>query len=108
MAKVDESTLVQMGREYPDMGAGAVVERLRDIATLAKRHESLCVRYCNEGDFNPKRIENAEKRIADLLKIMFPGTGFIAQRDPRGATIKLNPPSGATNDWGREGLCVLA
>ena len=108
MTTVDPSTLVQMGREYPYIGPGAVAERLKIIATLAKRHESLCVRYCNEADFNPKRIDNAELRIAKLVSIMFNGTGLSFQRDPRGATVKLLPPSRATNDWAGEGLCVLA
>lgn len=26
--------------------------------------------------------------------------------DPRGAVVKLQVPSGRTNDWGREGVCV--
>lgn len=26
--------------------------------------------------------------------------------DPRGCTLKLKVPSGRTDDWGREGLCV--
>jgi hypothetical protein len=26
--------------------------------------------------------------------------------DPRGCVLKLQVPSGATNDWGREGVCV--
>ena len=30
----------------------------------------------------------------------------IFQGDPRGATVKLKVPSGATNDWRRQGICV--
>jgi hypothetical protein len=26
--------------------------------------------------------------------------------DPRGAVLKLQVPSGRTNDWGKEGICV--
>lgn len=26
--------------------------------------------------------------------------------DPRGATLKIQVPSGFTNDWGKEGICV--
>lgn len=26
--------------------------------------------------------------------------------DPRGCTVKLQMPSGRTNDWGGEGICV--
>jgi len=28
------------------------------------------------------------------------------QGDPRGACVKLIAPSGYTNDWGRQGICV--
>ncbi len=30
------------------------------------------------------------------------------QGDPRGAVVKLVVPSGNTDDWGREGICVPA
>lgn len=30
----------------------------------------------------------------------------IFNGDPRGAVLKLKVPSGRTNDWGREGVCV--
>lgn len=32
----------------------------------------------------------------------------IFQGDPRGCVLKLKVPSGTTNDWGREGICVPA
>jgi hypothetical protein len=30
----------------------------------------------------------------------------VVNGDPRGAVVKLKVPSGKTNDWGREGICV--
>lgn len=30
----------------------------------------------------------------------------IFQGDPRGSVFKVKVPSGRTNDWGREGICV--
>lgn len=30
----------------------------------------------------------------------------IFNGDPRGAVVKLRVPSGKTDDWGREGICV--
>lgn len=30
----------------------------------------------------------------------------ITQGDPRGACVKIQVPSGFTDDWGREGVCV--
>ena len=109
MAKLDESTLVQMGREYPDYGAGYVVGKVGIIAKLAKRHETACVNACNTGDEKyDRQIERIEAKLDSECASLFPGTVVKTQRDPRGATVKLLPPSGATNDWGREGLCVLA
>lgn len=42
--------------------------------------------------------------VVELLK----GTGItpIFGGDPRGCVLKLKMPSGYTNDWGREGVCV--
>ncbi len=36
------------------------------------------------------------------------GSGFeaIFSGDPRGCVLKIKVPSGRTNDWGREGICV--
>ena len=47
------------------------------------------------------RIENRITALAEIL-----GFGAILQGDPRGSTVKLTVPSGYTNDWGREGVCV--
>lgn len=30
----------------------------------------------------------------------------ILSGDPRGCVVKLGVPSGSTNDWGREGICI--
>lgn len=30
----------------------------------------------------------------------------ITQGDPRGCVLKIAVPSGKTNDWGREGICI--
>ena len=36
------------------------------------------------------------------------GAGFeaIVNGDPRGAVLKIKVPSGNTDDWGKEGICV--
>lgn len=109
MAKLDESTLVQMGREYPaDGNAAGIVAAMREIGTLARRHQTHCENECNLADYDERKRERCEARIVAVVKASFPGTVAVFQGDPRGATVKLLPPSGATNDWGREGLCVLA
>lgn len=54
-----------------------------------------------------KRISRLECRIRDLVGREFPSCVVITQRDPRGATVRLSPPSrqGRVEDYG---LCVLA
>lgn len=48
-----------------------------------------------------------ECRINELVRAVLPA-GFepIFQGDPRGCVLKLKIPSGRTNDWGQEGICV--
>ena len=113
MPKLDESTLVQMGREYPTVGAGYIVDTMREIARLAQRHHTQCENACNYADEKYDRaIERIEikiqKRLAELGKLADTPACAIFQHDPRGATVKLGVPSRTTNDWGHEGLCVLA
>lgn len=48
--------------------------------------------------------QNVEKGIRELLSPY--NVVPVFQGDPRGATVKLQVPSGRTNDWGREGICV--
>ena len=47
------------------------------------------------------RIERQVTALCQPLKIVPDFSG-----DPRGAVLKLQVPSGRTNDWGREGVCV--
>ena len=46
-------------------------------------------------------------RTSQLVKTALP-TGYeaIINGDPRGAVLKIKTPSGRTNNWGREGICV--
>lgn len=41
------------------------------------------------------------RRLAGYAKVVPVFSG-----DPRGACVKLKVPSGRTNDWGQEGICV--
>lgn len=47
-----------------------------------------------------------EKRIRAIVSELGEGFGVIFHGDPRGSTIKITVPSGRTNDWGKEGICV--
>lgn len=55
-----------------------------------------------------RRLEAKEARIENRIKVLAEilGFGTILQGDPRGSTVKLTVPSGYTNDWGKEGVCV--
>ena len=45
-----------------------------------------------------------QRRVETLLKPY--GILPVFNGDPRGAVLKLKMPSGRTNDWGQEGVCV--
>ncbi len=48
-------------------------------------------------------------RQEDLVRATLPdGYSPVFSGDPRGCTLKIKVPSGYTNDWGKEGLCVPA
>lgn len=55
-------------------------------------------------DRNEKKAERIEAKLTALCAKY--GIKPIFQGDPRGNTIKLQVPSGKTDDWGREGICV--
>jgi hypothetical protein len=61
---------------------------------------------CNYG-LDEKR-EKREKRIREAVTAELAPYGItpIFSGDPRGAVLKLNMPSGRTNDWGQEGIIV--
>ena len=50
----------------------------------------------------------SEARITALCAASSNGRVFVPvfHGDPRGACVKLQVPSGTTDDWGREGICV--
>ena len=56
------------------------------------------------------RLERRESNLEDLIRRkcqeLGPLFSPIFGGDPRGATIKIKVPSGRTNDWGKEGICV--
>jgi len=85
--------------EYPDVSAGV----LRLLCLYAKRHHAACERECNEGG---EHAEGMERVINELLAKQGQGLVAIFQGDPRGVTVKVKLPSGATNDFGKEGICV--
>jgi hypothetical protein len=46
-------------------------------------------------------------RTVELVKAALPeGFTAVISGDPRGCVFKVKVPSGRTNDWGKEGICV--
>ena len=52
----------------------------------------------------PSSIDHATKHEGYAIEHV--GIVPIFHGDPRGAVVKLNVPSGRTDDWGQEGVCV--
>lgn len=77
------------------------VKLLRYAATLHR----LAVAQCNEPwtDAHETKVEQTRALVGRSLPVDF---GAVHNRDPRGAVLKLKVPSGRTNDWGQEGICV--
>ena len=86
--------------------ARALPGMLEDLMKLARRHLKLMERECNVGDVKESTVDRLQKRITDLCAEIGPGFVPVFGGDPRGATVKLKVPSGRTNDWGAEGICV--
>lgn len=90
---------VLMGREFPEVRP----IQLQELMRLAKQHGKLQERACNV-QVREGHDAACERRIAALCKEL--GCEPVFQGDPRGCTVKLKVPSGTTNDFGREGICV--
>jgi hypothetical protein len=71
-------------------GPGPWVDRIPypEAGEIYAKHEARC----------EKRRERIERRIAEICKPL----GIVAdfQGDPRGYTVKLHLPTGASNTWG--------
>ena len=74
--------------------------------THCESNESFAVRQARHEQWTEKREAQLEKRIRAIVAELGDGFGVVFQGDPRGCTVKLTVPSGRTNDWGREGICV--
>lgn len=92
-----------MVREFPQVAPLVLLDVLRRLMRLSKRHGRLQEEACNHD--MPEGYDAAtEKRINDLADSI--GCLAVFSGDPRGCTVKLKVPSGKTNDWGKEGICV--
>lgn len=89
-------------------------DRDRVLCPGDKGHPGTCL--CRDyGDFDGSgahgkvpRINVREAQIEARVRKLCEKHGLVPvfQGDPRGAVLKIKVPSGRTNDWGREGVCV--
>ena len=76
---------------------------LRAGSTIQRLAVEDCSRQLTEREI--AMAERLEKRIHMITADMgWPSPLFGG--DPRGCVVKVRVPSGYTNDWGREGVCV--
>lgn len=82
----------------------------RDVARLAADHKRLQEIACNlpVSEDEQRALDAYETEVQDAITGLFAPYRItpVFSGDPRGATVKLRVPSGKTNDWGREGICV--
>ena len=66
------------------------------LQKIYDRHQKWC----------EKREAQLEKRMSAIVAGLGQGFGVIFSGDPRGITVKITVPSGKTDDYGKEGICV--
>ena len=110
-AKETGEFIALMAKELDAEWGGEAVERwcsriMRVSTTLQRLAEETCSIEMTEKQ--QARHEKKDNRAEDLARRICVEAGFKAvfQGDPRGAAIKIVVPSGKTNDWGQEGICV--
>lgn len=108
---------------------GLALDKARRLLSLTQTAHRLAVARCN-GDWPadngerpsvacpecgcgwvPSTIKGGkcpDCRNEAAIRALLEGTGFepICAGDPRGAVVKVKAPSGHSNSWGGEGICV--
>ena len=69
-------------------------------------NESFSKRQARHEAWTEKREQQLERRMRQIVQSLGEGFGVVFSGDPRGCTVKVTVPSGRTNDWGKEGICV--
>lgn len=120
-----EAFIAQLVRALPDFPAPLIVRNARLIIRHAVTHGHLAEQSCNghPAQGSPsmdvatvnrlqekwdariaKREAQIERRIAELCAEI--GIAVHFGGDPRGYTVKVQLPNGASNTWGRDGWGV--
>ena len=124
--------VADLTRELPDVPTHRIAALARELSSAATRLHRLAELACSseaadrdrvpcpaakglpclcdaaQGHESVPRIAVTAARIERQVTRLLAEHGIspIFQRDPRGAVFKLKVPSGKTDDWSREGLCV--
>lgn len=94
---------VIMAHEFRTPG---LAEKLERLMKLARRHGRLMEQECNTGRVSARTVDNLRNKLIALCAEIDPKCQPVCSGDPRGATVKIQVPSGRTNDWGGTGICV--
>lgn len=107
MSKDREEFIAQMVHQFPGKTPSEVLDLSRLLMRHAKTYRRLQEIDCNQG-LSLKELKKEANTVNCIRKLAeeLGTTGVVFQGDPRGATVKLQVPSGYTNDWGQEGICV--
>ena len=107
-AKERAQFLAVLTREFPERGLMDIERIANSIMRNARTHGSLCVAECNGPPSNDladeweqhvsKRKTAVIGRLRDLAAEL--GVRMDLGGDPRGYTVKIHLPSGASNTWG--------
>lgn len=78
------------------------------LMPLARKMARLALIQCNEPwtDQREKAVQDLEAKIQSICRETKGISGVEINRDPRGAVVKVFVPSGKSNSFGGEGICV--
>lgn len=101
----DKVEFVYLMAKHSNVTLHDVQRLMRYGATFHAIKERQCNGYANtdwgraQESRDSRKETSIRKAIKEIANAHFGG-------DPRGCTVKIVVPDGATNDWGREGICV--
>ena len=109
-AKDRQEFIAIMIREFPDRQMHEVLSLCRKLMRYSATSNRLAETICSVdlGEAGNARVaaqdEANDARVEGICQAW--GIEPVFSGDPRGCTVKLKVPSGKTNDWGQEGICV--
>jgi hypothetical protein len=99
-----------LGQEYPTVKPYRMAEGLTKLLPLANKYQRLALAACERDLSTSEKIELDEALEQQMIAVnrkYFDGLLVIhLQDDPRGATVKLELPSGTSNSFGDRLFCL--